>query len=124
MLFSKVLCTIEMRINYNNKKFKSVSNSDNGEVSADMIFHYKQIGNILTCSYYGDNIIQGHLIGTVDQSGCIDMSYHQVNNAGQIMTGLCKSNPEFLGNGKIRLLEEWQWTSGDKSKGNSVLEEI
>ena len=113
-----------MRINYNNKKFKPVSNSDNGEVSADMIFHYKQKGNILTCSYYGYNIIQGHLIGTVDQEGCINMSYQQVNKAGQIMTGLCKSRPEILGKGKTRLFEEWQWTSGDKSTGNSILEEI
>jgi hypothetical protein len=27
-------------------------------------------------------------------------------------------------NGKIRLYEEWQWTSGDQSKGSSILEEI
>jgi hypothetical protein len=27
-------------------------------------------------------------------------------------------------NGKIRLHEKWQWTSGDGSKGESILEEI
>ena len=116
--------TIDMKIDYNNRKFKPVTNSDNGEVSAEMIFHYQQTGNILTCSYNGENIIKGHLIGKVDQSGCIDMSYHQVNIEGQIMTGLCKSIPEILPDGKIRLHEEWQWTSGDKSKGKSILEEI
>lgn len=40
------------------------------------------------------------------------------------MTGTCNSRPELLKNGKIRLHEEWQWTSGDKSKGKSILEEI
>ena len=113
---------MEMKINY--RKFKPLSNSENGEVCADMIFHYKQTGNILTYSYNGDNIIQGHLIGTVEQFGCIDISYHQVNSAGQIMTGLFKSRPEVLDNGKIRLIQEWQWTSGDKSTENSILEEI
>jgi hypothetical protein len=51
------------------------------------------------------------------------MRYHQVNNAGEIMTGICKSIPEILENGKIRLHESWEWTSGDKSKGQSIIEE-
>ena len=113
-----------MMINYNNRKFKPVSNSDNGEVSTEMIFHYQQTGNILTCSYNGENITKGHLIGKVDPSGLIDISYHHVNIEGQLMTGLCKSIPEILPDGKIRLHEEWQWTSGDKSKGKSILKEI
>jgi hypothetical protein len=39
------------------------------------------------------------------------------------MTGICHSKPEILSNGKIRLYEEWKWTSGDKSGGKSILEE-
>lgn len=89
-----------------------------------MIFQYRQTGNIINCSYNGANIIKGHLIGTVDESGRIDMSYHQINIEGQIMTGLCKSTPEILHDGRIRLYEDWRWTSGDKSKGKSVLEEV
>ncbi|PKD20028.1 hypothetical protein APR41_15260 [Salegentibacter salinarum] len=27
-------------------------------------------------------------------------------------------------NGKLRLYESWKWTSGDKSSGNSILEEL
>jgi hypothetical protein len=38
----------------------------------------------------------GHLIGLVDHKGNIDMRYHQVNNKGEIMTGICKSRPEIL----------------------------
>jgi hypothetical protein len=40
------------------------------------------------------------------------------------MTGICTSTPEEIENGKIRLHESWQWTSGNQSKGNSMLEEI
>jgi len=111
-------------MNYNNRKFRPLSNSDNGEVSPDMVFHYKQTNNILTCTYHGSKITSGHLIGTVDDRGNIEMSYHQINQNGELMTGTCHSTPELLENGKIRIIENWQWTSGDKSKGNSVLEEL
>jgi hypothetical protein len=111
-------------MNYNNKKFRPVSNSENGEVSSEMIFQYKQTGQILTCNYQGTKILKGHLIGLVDDVGNINMRYHQINQNGELMTGTCNSRPELLKNGKIRLNEEWQWTSGDKSKGKSILEEI
>ncbi|MGK0447333.1 MAG: hypothetical protein ACJA2M_001107 [Polaribacter sp.] len=111
-------------MNYNNKNFKPVSNSENGEVSSDMIFQYKQTGQILTCNYQGIKIMKGHLIGLVDDVGNINMRYHHINQNGELMTGTCNSRPELLKNGKFRLHEEWQWTSGSKSKGKSILEEI
>jgi len=113
-----------MIINYNDKKFRPVSNTENGETSSETIFHYKQTGNILTSEYSGGQIVTGHLIGKVDSQGNIDMRYHQINQKGEIMTGKCKSTPEILENGKIRLHESWEWTSGDYSSGNSVIEEI
>ncbi|WPR75056.1 n-acetylglutamate synthase [Algoriphagus sp. NG3] len=112
------------KINYNNRAFRAIQNSENGETSADTIFHYHQEGNILTANYSGGKILKGHLIGLVDESGNINMRYHQVNLAGELMTGICCSKPEILGCGKIRLHETWEWTSGDRSKGESVIEEI
>jgi len=111
-------------MNYHNKKFKVISNSVNGEVSDEIIFHYQQDVNVLTCSYSGVKIKSGHLIGLVDKDGNIDMCYHQVNKKGELLAGICSSKPEILSNGKIRLHESWQWTSGDLSKGNSILEEV
>jgi hypothetical protein len=110
-------------INYNDKIFRPVVNSENGETSNDTVFIYKQIGNILTSEYSGGKIINGHLIGLVDENGEIEMRYHQVNQKGELMTGICKSKPEILENGKIRLHETWQWTSADKSKGQSIIQE-
>ena len=52
------------------------------------------------------------------------MSYHQVNTKGELMTGICFSEPKLTANGKIKLYENWKWTSGDKSSGTSVLIEI
>ncbi|MGY6743126.1 MAG: n-acetylglutamate synthase [Cecembia sp.] len=110
-------------ISYNNKTFRPIQNSENGETSSETLFVYRQDGNILTSEYSGGNIIKGHLIGIVNAEGKIDMRYHQVNKNGEIMTGTCISTPEVLPNGKIRLHEEWTWTSGDSSSGNSIIEE-
>ncbi|WP_439488067.1 n-acetylglutamate synthase [Algoriphagus sp.] len=112
------------KINYNNRAFRAIQNSENGETSSDTIFHYHQEGNILTANYSGGKILKGHLIGLVDEVGNINMRYHQVNNKGELMTGICHSIPEILESGKIRLHEIWEWTSGDQSKGESVIEEI
>ena len=111
-------------MNYNGKKFRPISNTANGETSEETLFIYKQDGNILSCEYSGGKIVKGHLIGIVNDAGEIDMRYHQVNISGELMTGICKSIPEIMKNGKIRLHETWQWTSGDGSKGESILEEI
>ena len=110
-------------INYNNRKFRLVSNTDNGETSAETVFEYKQEGNVISSCYSGGKIIAGHLIGLVDEDGTIHMHYHQINNRNELMTGICVSVPEILPDGKIRLHESWEWTSGDKSKGSSVIEE-
>lgn len=110
-------------INYNDKIFRPIANSENGETSDETVFVYRQTGNILSSEYVGGKIKSGHLIGLVDENGNIDLRYHQVNHLGEIMTGICKSKAEILENGKIRLHESWEWTSGDKSKGQSIIEE-
>ena len=111
-------------MDYNNKKFRPVENSENGETTGDTIFEYKQKGNILTSEYQGGQIVKGHLIGLVDKNGNIEMRYHQVNTKGELTTGICFSKPELTTAGKIRLYEDWKWTSGDQSSGQSILEEV
>ena len=111
-------------INYNNKKFRSISNSENGEIESGTVFNYMQNGKIVICDYSSKNVIYGHLTALADENGVLDMRYHQISNDGEIMTGRCISTPEIMSNGKIRLYEKWQWTSGDLSQGSSMLEEI
>ena len=109
---------------YHNKKFRPIQNSDNSETSGETIFEYQQRGNILTSEYQGGDIVKGHLIGLVAEDGTIEMRYHQVNKKGELMTGICFSKPKLTAAGKIRLHENWKWTSGDLSSGTSILEEI
>lgn len=115
---------MKQTISYDKKIFRPLANSENGETSDETIFNYRQEGNILTATYSGGKIKFGHLIGLVDEFGNIDMRYHQININNQLMTGICKSKPEVLPNGKLRLYETWQWTCGDKLEGTSIIEEI
>lgn len=111
-------------VNYDNKSFRPVDSSANSNTSEETIFHYQQQNNIITATYSGGQIISGHLTGTVDDNGTIKMWYHHINTAGELMAGKCTSVPEIMSNGKIRLHENWQWATGDKSSGQSVIEEI
>lgn len=47
----------KMKLNLDNKKFKSLSNSENGEVSDSTIFHYHQTDNMIWAEYSGGDII-------------------------------------------------------------------
>ncbi len=111
-------------INYNKKRFRPIQNTQNGETSALTVFEYKQEGKILTAFYHGGPIVEGHIIGKVSDNGEITMYYHQINEKGELNAGVCHSRPEIMENGKIRLFESWQWLTGDKSRGQSIIEEV
>ncbi len=107
--------------NYHNKYFKSIQNTDNGEVSGETIFHYRQKGNTIWATYEGGQILFGTLSGTVNETGELHFRYQHQNQNGEWKTGKCHSIPTYLKNGKIQLTEYWQWTVNDFSKGQSVL---
>ncbi len=111
-------------INYHDRYFAPVSNSANGEVSAATVFHYRQRGRIVWATYEGAEILFGTLVATVAYDGALDMRYQHVNLQGELMTGRCRSTPQLLMDGRLRLHESWQWTSGDESEGSSIVEEI
>jgi hypothetical protein len=40
------------------------------------------------------------------------------------MTGVCNTQVETMPDGSYKLHENWQWTVGDFSEGNSVLQQV
>ena len=52
-------------INFNNKRFSLIINSENGKVNKETIFEYKQKGNLVTADYYGGTIQYGKIIGVL-----------------------------------------------------------
>lgn len=111
-------------INYDGKAFTLINNTENGHTGANTIFHYRQKAQVVSASYIGGTIQDGHLMGTVAEDGIINMYYHHVTIDGRLMIGQCISTPEILPDGRIRLYESWQWLNGDRSSGSSMIEEI
>jgi hypothetical protein len=61
-------------------------------------------------AYAGGGVRWGTLVARVAADGALDMRYSHVNEAGELMTGRCRSVPETLPDGRLRLHETWQWT--------------
>jgi hypothetical protein len=111
-------------INYDGRRFRTVVNAETGNVTADTVFSYHQRGNLVWATYEGGGVQFGTLVALADEQGILDMRYQHVSQDGQLMTGVCRSVPEILPDGRLRLHETWQWTCGDHSCGTSVIEEI
>ena|SRR5215203_598628 len=112
------------KINYDKRVFKSVSNSETGEVTGDTTFYYHQKDAVVWAEYVGGGIVFGNLIAKVLPDDSLEMRYQHLNERGELMTGKCFSTPEILENGKVRLHENWLWTSKHFSRGESIVEEI
>jgi hypothetical protein len=114
----------ESPVGYDGRRFRSVENSETGEVGPETVFSYSQDRDVVSATYGGGGVRSGVLIATADGEGNLDARYAHVNASGELMTGECRTTPERLTDGRLRLHEEWRWTSGDGSSGRSVVEEI
>lgn len=123
-VMEKRLTKCSTHICYDGKHFVPGENTENGEVDGNTLFVYHQSDNILWADYSGGEIVRGHLVGTVAENGELDFCYQHINEKNQVRVGVCHSIPNVLENGKIQLLEKWQWLNGDKSKGSSLLVEV
>jgi GNAT superfamily N-acetyltransferase len=120
----KNICGENYKINYDGKIFTSIENSKNGEVDGETFFFYHQNKEIIWAEYYGGIIKKGFLVGTVNGIGKLEFIYEHINNENKTRTGKCNSMPILLEDGRIELEEKWEWTNGDKSKGESKIIEI
>ena len=114
-----------MTINYDGRVFRSVANSPHGDVDADTTFHYHQQRDVVWATYAGGWVRFGTLIAKVDDDDdSLDMRYQHVGADGAFKSGRCRSRPELLPDGRLRLYERWRWTDGAEGEGESVVEEV
>jgi hypothetical protein len=113
-----------MLINFHNRRFTALSNSESGQVNAETQFHYTQDGNQLRAAYSGGQIRFGQMLGIVHEDNSLEFLYQHIDIEGNLKSGHCTSTPEVLPDGRVRLHEQWQWNFGSKEKGTSVVEEI
>lgn len=110
-----------MSISLHNKKFKAAQNSENGEVSEETIFHYRQQGDIIWATYEGGDVYFGTLSGRI-QADKLFFQYQHQNRQGEYVNGECHTEIKLIA-GRVELHETWQWKCRDFSSGTSVLVE-
>jgi len=113
-----------MRIDYDGRRFRPVTNTPNGQVNGDTLFEYRQAGDLLTATYTGGGIRLGQMTGLVHADGSIQFCYQHVTDSGELRSGVCTSTPFVLTDGRLRLEERWRWTLGDQTEGESAVEEL
>ena len=113
-----------MDIDYDGRTFRSLSNSPGGDVGGETLFRYRQRGGIVWATYEGGAVAFGTLIARVLPDGGLDMRYQHVTAEGGLKAGRCRSRPERLPDGRLRLHETWQWTEGGEGRGESRVEEV
>lgn len=121
---SGIFFIISMLINYHNRKFVGVINSPTGQVTSDTKFHYQQDGHILTGVYHGGHILNGQILGRVNEDNSLYFVYHHLDKQLNLKSGSCYSRPKMLPDGRIQLHESWEWTHGGAGEGESIVEEI
>ena len=99
-----------------------VANDEQGEVSGDTEFHFEQNGDRIHAHYAGGEIVDGHLVGTLDGTRW-DVRYVQLNSEGETATGHSIGELTVLEDGRVRVEDEWEWES-TAGAGESVLEEV
>ncbi len=114
----------DLPFSYDGRSFRARQSSATGEVDASTLFHYRQRGEVVWATYYGGAVTWGTLVATVEAGGHLDMRYQHVSSDGSLKTGLCRTRPELLPDGRLRLHETWSWTSGGEGTGTSILEEV
>jgi len=108
---------------FNDKKFTVIKNEgQDAEVNRDTIFHFYQQNGILYAEYTGGNIKYGEMFGAIENDR-VTFYYKQENMAGLSKKGTSEAKIIKLPENKIRLIDEWKWSS-QEGKGSCVLEEV
>ena len=112
-----------MNIDYHDKYFTGVENYDDGDLTAETLFHYRQKGNVVWGTYEGGRVAFGTLVAQAGGDGGLDMAWQYLATDGRFVSGRCASTVEILPDGRYRLHESWT-VDGDGNSGSSVIEEI
>lgn len=105
-------------INFNNKRFSLVENSENGKVNSDTIFEYQQSGNLVTADYHGGSVVYGKIIA-IHKDDFLDMRYQCLTVNQELKVGKAIAKISQLDNGKLKLSLDWEWLDSNNQGGTS-----
>ena len=107
-------------INYDGRRFSPSPTTPGRAAVAD----YHQREDLVWAEFAGGEVRRGSLAGTSAADGVLQFAYCMVLTSGESITGVCRSIPEVLADGRIRLTEHWERFGAGADSGISTLEEL
>jgi hypothetical protein len=106
-------------MNLTNTTFRALSNSHHGTTNTETEMRFTSDDDIVIGEYSGGAVVAGHVIGKhLGESG-MELLYHSVNTGGVIQAGQAHARFALDGEGRMHMYLDWQWLTGDRSKGQS-----
>jgi len=110
-------------INFHNKTFALVENSQKGAATSKTIFKYQQEGNLVTADYFGGAIRYGKIIARLEDNQ-LHMLYQCLTEEDELKAGKAVADISFNENKLIKLSLNWEWLGDKKEKGTSEYLEL
>jgi hypothetical protein len=110
------------RLDYGGRRFRAAGSRPDPAGAGVSVGHYHQEGDLVWAEFSGGAVRAGRLVGTCRPDGTIDATYCFVTTTGETVAGACRSTPDVLADGRVRLTEHWRRLDG--SSGVSQIEEI
>lgn len=91
-------------------------------VNASTVFTFEQRGNVVSARYHGGEIVDGYLIGRLE-GWLLHFRYVLADRSGRLDSGVPQGVLDRLADGRLRLIEHYQWLTRPE-RGTNTFEEI
>jgi hypothetical protein len=109
------------QLDLNGVRMRVTVTAETGVVSSETELVFEQIGAVVSARYRGGSVVDGYLIGLLEGMA-FRFRYIQADIGGRIDAGTSEGRFERLLDERLRLTEEFQWTTRPNG-GTNVFEE-
>jgi hypothetical protein len=110
------------RLDLDGVRMTVTDSGDCSVVNAFTVLTFEQQGNVVSARYRGGEIVDGYLIGYLE-GGSLLFRYVQADLGGRLDAGVSQGVLDRLADGRLRLVEHYQWLTRPEH-GTNTFEEI
>ncbi len=111
-------------INYDGRVFRSRATETADRTGSGPTGHYHQEGDVVWAEFSGGRVRRGMLVGSCAADGTLTLSYCQLLDDGETVSGRCVSTPTLYPDGRVDLREEWERFGDAGSTGVSHISQV
>ncbi|WP_318508749.1 hypothetical protein [Bacillus sp. T3] len=109
---------------FDNQIFVCSTDSEIRDITTGTRFQFKKYGGIISAKFVGKNIVNGELIGMVNQQGELEAIFNYCNSDSQFYSGNCSFKPKKNLNKSSQLHVLWNLFGNEIIENNLVLDEL